>query len=226
MCFDLIAIARLHPLTLPSCSSTVTVLVIGGMPLSHGKEGPVGGQRTDAAVGVQEERTREAEEVTSDFLKGWRRKTGLPLLAMALVLAGLWCRSVVWIDDISFRANGDVFGVRSGRGMLRLVWEPNSPWEIPGPFSHTINLNCDANKDAMSFDPEYWESQKLGVVWVIGYNKPTANTVANGWRAASAELYWLRVPYWSLMLPLTLLSAWLILAKPRRVTTTPPILTA
>ena len=47
----------------------------------------------------------------------------------------------------------------------------------------------------------------------MGYNKPTANTVANGWRSTSAELYWLRVPYWSLVLPLTMLAAWLILVN-------------
>ncbi len=35
---------------------------------------------------------------------------------------------------------------------------------------------------------------------------------AEGWRKA----YVLIVPYWSLVLPLTLLSAWLILAKPRK----------
>jgi len=35
--------------------------------------------------------------MTSD-LKGWQRKTGLALLAMALVLAGAWCQSVVWIE--------------------------------------------------------------------------------------------------------------------------------
>ena len=30
------------------------------------------------------------------------------------------------------------------------------------------------------------------------------------------EAEWCRIPYWSLVLPLTLLSAWLILAKPRK----------
>ena len=41
-----------------------------------------------------------------DFFQGWRRKTGLALLAMALLLMMAWMRTAVVMDQINFTVNG------------------------------------------------------------------------------------------------------------------------
>jgi hypothetical protein len=98
-----------------------------------------------------------------EFFRGWRRKAGLVMLAMALVLFVAWMRSFANQENVTVhRAPSWDYIVHSRDG--RLYWM----------------------RDQISYGRfELWS-----------------------------------IPYWSLVLPLTLLSAWLILG--RRMKSKPP----
>ena len=138
-----------------------------------------------------------------DFFQGWRRKAGLVTLAIALLLTVVWMRSYLVEDYLHIRHKPSLHGVRSFDGCL--AWVRVSPsqfrqriqWRsIPiselGPGSH-------------------WGGWKFEWRWKwCGFDCGAASTATTGVRGQM----W-AIPYWSLVLPLTLFSAWLLLIKPR-----------
>ncbi len=144
-----------------------------------------------------------------EFFQGWRRKTGLALLALALLLMGVWVRSTVVEDQLAINWLGRLHWFHSFNGTV--AWKQYTPWiqaksfvlyerESP-PTDHT----------------DHWDNDDDDVDW------------SWKWRACEFEFragtfskpFWgdirLRIiPYWSLVLPLTLLSAFLIISKPKQ----------
>lgn len=131
-----------------------------------------------------------------EFFSGWRRKVGCGALVMALVLMGGWIRSRVVQDQIILGANKRCHVVVSSRGYLRwFAIDDESP-----PFLS-------------------WRS---GVYTDISNGKFLLAT----WRGtAVVHVYagrdWI-VPYAFVAIPLTLLSAYLILWRNKRPTVTSP----
>ena len=120
-----------------------------------------------------------------ELFKGWRRKAGLVMLALAMLLMVGWMRSAV-IQDLLRISHVDFESFNGCISWLRLD---------QGTFRHLVGWRSHPRDVAFSlreFDSSCW-----------------------------------RVPYWSLVLPLTLLSAWLILGKTkgggRFQLTSPPV---
>ena len=131
-----------------------------------------------------------------EFFKGWRRMAGCVALVMAILLGVSWIRSQSVADVVSTS-----IGPRGATLLVSLdgcigwsVYERREPqrltWEIK-PRSDLAGL---ANEPLVGW---YW--QLLG--FRIG-RSPILGTVAT-------------IPYWSLVVPLTMISAYLILWKPR-----------
>lgn len=147
-----------------------------------------------------------------DFFHGWRRKAGLTTLAMACLLAVAWMRSRVYGDFITFdrgdRTNQFLASFQGGIKWIRSSHESVVAPTIPPRFLFSIRFVAESDE---SLQPIFagqintgWEWQWRGFGFVCG------KAVVSGYIVS----VW-KVPYLSLVSPLTLLSAWLILIKPR-----------
>lgn len=133
-----------------------------------------------------------------EFFQGWCRKMGLVTLMMACVLMVAWARSFAVRDQI---VPIPLFGfgqmLRSEAGHLEWVtWKANYP---------------------TSYIPAGWRSQelrdmKLGKVRLFRRVKATLVGVS----LAGPKIEGFAVPHWLIAGPLAVLSAGLILWKPRR----------
>jgi hypothetical protein len=136
------------------------------------------------------------------FFRGWRRKLGVVTLVMALVLMGGWVRSRMIGERLAFRTHQEQFVfLGSNSGILSyctLTGRIGSPITIyqNWPAEPQIQQNVVMRQDG------HWG--------VIHFRKTTSTT--------SPRIVFdsLEIPYWSVTIPLTLLSAYLILWKPRK----------
>ena len=147
-----------------------------------------------------------------DFFKGWRRKAGLVTLAMALLLTVAWMRSYGVRDEISIPGHQYGQSIESfGGGVCWQRWSNSS-----GPLDD-LSIELKSYKDVPTASYP-WED--LEVEWRRDWAGFRFGAATFTWKLSNQtfsdrmELW--TVPYWSLVLPLTLLSAWLILAKPRK----------
>lgn len=156
-----------------------------------------------------------------EFFRGWRRKVGCVTLVMACALMGLWVRSLTGINVVWFPF-GTQTCVRFGSGEGRISWgkfsEPkleNLPTTIGwGRFSEIYNFHLPTPMGwnlfrGMPVDHPgwvHWSWWHCGFGMYKAENNPSCPFMVTE----------LLVPHWSLVLPLTLLSAYLILWKPRK----------
>ncbi|MEI8383777.1 MAG: hypothetical protein WCJ09_26925 [Planctomycetota bacterium] len=129
-----------------------------------------------------------------DFFHGWRRKAGCVTLVMACVVMAMWVRSHNMVDGITFSIGDRHHAIGSMQhGIAWFGWDliHKDEW---GFQSHSV--------DELGF-----QSMSLSMIveeWNRSAQKAEANP--NAWA----------IRYWSIVLPLTLLSAYLILWKPRK----------
>jgi hypothetical protein len=141
-----------------------------------------------------------------EFFHGWRRKIGVMTLLMACVFAPVWVRSLSVCDWFHFynRTGGLGLQVISSDGCVGLAERKSaiSPsyltrFALRLPRHHTTSPNSVVTRPGEWFD---WRWHALE----FGYG-----TERRG------EHLLLKIPYWSIVIPLTLLSAYLLLIKPR-----------
>ena len=126
-----------------------------------------------------------------EFFKPWRRKVGIVSLLMALVFMGGWVRSGNWAD---------VFYSRSGYALMsakhHLTW-----LRVRGVGSQSRRPFLKWESDDFSEEP-----------WAYN-NKFSDRQIVTKFFPGNLTMW--AVPYWSIVVPLTLLAAWLLLSKPR-----------
>ena len=163
-----------------------------------------------------------------EFFHGWRRKAGLVTLVMACLFLGLWLRSRFYEDDIRFRVGRHTVHVfhlfESGLAWIS-IWEPtDGPREIRenGATSVMKLMNSRHNIEWEAERREGSDAEAYGQVawhWNFGGcrygNQPTDPRSGVGSKV-------LQAPYNLLVLLPTLLSAYLILWKPRKRDSRPP----
>jgi len=147
-----------------------------------------------------------------EFFRGWKRKLGCVTLLMALVFMTLWVRSFE-ADYLVCYKQRCLISVNGG-----LIFEsPTQPSSIQSNRFLFLSRNLKKYKFiAAPFEaptPEdKWRRQWAGFV-IAEYD--VAVTLANGTVLLETNRFY-RVPYWSLTVPLTLISAFLLLSKPRQ----------
>ena len=128
-----------------------------------------------------------------ELFKGWRRKAGCVTLVMACVITSLWMRSYYLCDDVWFQIGSRTHMITSLRGGIG--W---SSWDYVMADSGLItrDLSREPNLVGIPFRDymKRWDNQRRYASWNVWY-----------WYAY----------YWQCCVPLTLLSAYLILWKPR-----------
>ena len=168
-----------------------------------------------------------------EFFKGWRRKAGLVMLAMACLLSLAWLRSYEKNDRIDgliaarlvhgyfVSTNGDMNFVRrfplpddNAVNLLHLKSWISWRTERAQP-THPVLLGRTTAYDAQSgiASPDCWNEFK--VAWRFDFaGFHCGEGRHRSWHSWDVQ-FWV-FPYWSITLPMTLLSAWLILIKPRK----------
>lgn len=135
--------------------------------------------------------------------KSLRRKIGIVTLVMACVCFVAWIRSFQKMDRVIRSSNGALSSVTLYHGSL--YWFRVTPSE--GETS-TRWRSSDAPTAPISVWQDYEPTSRLnwcGFDFGAGRSKNGSEIVLNLWA----------IPCWSIVLPLTLLSAWFLLSKPR-----------
>lgn len=140
-----------------------------------------------------------------EFFGGWKRKLGVVTLLMACVSAAGWLRSTTKIDVCYFRglsaewkwmllSGGQKFYVMRAANVSTLTYDVGNETEA-------MLILQDRRS---SLEGAYW-SQPGSVNRVPGIfsSDQDKHPIAS------------MIPYWSVTIPLTLMSAWLLLSKPR-----------
>ena len=158
----------------------------------------------------------------STFFHGWRRKTGCILLLMAGVFMAAWLRSLSVIDKFSFSQQQSCHFMLSMDGNVswrRLTpFDENMPpgWSLPTRWVTTALTEKNRRNSVFYWDGDvhwrwHWGGFDFGagLFEMISYAPaPTSNWLRR-------EEIW-QIPYWSIVMPLTLLSAHLIFRKQRK----------
>jgi hypothetical protein len=138
-----------------------------------------------------------------EFFRDWRRKLGCVMLVFACGLMGMWVRSFqrrdcfvasIWDFHYQWKSFGGVTLIERTTPDSIL---PNWHWsqsEVPDEWC------LDAFLQSVTADWKWREFHfRSGIIRLQG---------------GPNEFWYLIMPYWSLTLPVTLLSAWLLLSKP------------
>ena len=148
-----------------------------------------------------------------EFFKPWQRKIGIVTLMMACVFTGLWVRGQAIKDVYQFgNGNGPVFDtvVSSHYGLMWFRYEAidgsGYSWN-PGWFAIPIDA-CSklySSECRIVYDVK-WHWGELGFDFCDSGIGDQIHAVHRN------------IPYWSIVLPLTANSAFLLLSKPRVTT--------
>lgn len=125
------------------------------------------------------------------FFRGWKRKLGVVTLILACVFAAGWVRSLIVIDEMSFYIAGRDHGFGSALGLI--AWR--------------------------SIDNH---AQNPSIRWITETIKGSGHTAESLVTQFESSFYLQKslhptqfiATYWSIVVPLTFLSAWLLLSKP------------
>jgi len=146
-----------------------------------------------------------------EFFRGWRRKAGFATLSMACVFAAVWMRSEGTVYIVASREKGIPLSFISGCGEFAFVgsgyfgircldYENGTNPEFY--FSYPVRRRGRRTEILR----ESWEAHKLKV---FRQDFPRATAISENFTQITT------VPCWSIVLPMTMLSAWLLLSKPR-----------
>lgn len=187
-----------------------------------------------------------------EVFRGWRRKWGVAVLALALAFAGGWVRSFVVEDFIDFpfvdsNDDGSLSGLATEDQMLVLyVFSKDTDLDLepdptgiplandvaansdprPGPMANVLSdaekpaapTHADGSREFEPADALFPASASESAVdeWItVGESvsiKGHTTMISCSFGRSQTPL--VRIPFWSIVIPLTLLAAWLLLWKP------------
>ena len=145
-----------------------------------------------------------------EFFKGWRRKIGVVTLLMALAFMAGWVRSLSNMDIVCLPADRHtLIFLASEHQSITFQHEShmntNLPWECLDWISGPAKIP-DPDKDQT-----HWLWKWHGFAFADGINYPDIPPTFQ------PAMIWV-IPYWSITIPLTLISLFLLLSKPRKTT--------
>ena len=168
-----------------------------------------------------------------DFFQGWRRKVGLLTLLMACVFMAGWVRSLFMRDDFGFwHGSENTVLTTYPSGLLCVRRECGE--QVAAPWNWTCRpQEADETAESIVLSEvlhaiEWRQQWFLIEVGVAKFDPITAmlKTVTN--ERHNREVIarfprinrqtFLKIPYWSIVGTLTLISAYLLLIKPRKST--------
>jgi hypothetical protein len=159
---------------------------------------------------------RASQTAMHTFFHGWRRKAGVATLVMALALMGGWLRSYARWDFVQVNGQPWRYAIESAVGNLRLIrTTPIASTPLlgfdSGGLKGLAHINVDDN-GITTYEPGY----SVGTVWRFDWHTFHISDNMVDRNSLSFRVGVCAAPYWSVTIPLTLLSAYLILWKPRK----------
>ena len=139
-----------------------------------------------------------------DFFIGWRRKVGVVTLVLACVFAGGWVKSLSTTDILNLRGRKQTI-LFSGNCSIALVtpqFELSRTW-------HTF-----PGSEHVFFGDLSFKQRGLRTGYRLEHNPEWE--LPNGLRST----FW-TASYWSIVIPLTILSAYLLIVQPKSVKPAP-----
>lgn len=187
-----------------------------------------------------------------EVFRGWRRKWGVAVLALALAFAGGWVRSFVVEDFIDFpfvdsSDEGSLSGLATEEQMLVLyAFSKDTDLDLEPdptgvPLTNVVAANSDPEPEPMAnalsdaekpaapthadgsreFEPAdalfpATPSESAGDEWITIGGSGSVRTfrIVSSCFSGRSQTPLVRIPFWSIVIPLTLLAAWLLLWKP------------
>ena len=154
-----------------------------------------------------------------EFFRSWRRKVGVVTLAMACVFMVVWVRSELTYDSVfvnrgkvSYRilTHDSAFTFLRFQSTSReFAFDPLPVWTSTD-FGDRKRMPFD-DMQGMDID---WRVDCFGFHFGAGLSKDRLKLEPDAYLNIAV------VPYWSITIPLTLISLWLLLFKPRSSTRT------
>lgn len=153
-----------------------------------------------------------------EFFRGWKRKAGVVTLVMALPVMGLWVRSAIVYERALIPCRKSIQYIASGGHAF--FWAA-SEVEREGMFSH-----FPTEWQYVPYVPENYPDCCRIPLWDMdsttrwelnfcGFHFIEGEIDSRDYTRKLRGSIWV-FHYWSIVTPLTLLSAWLLLSKPRR----------
>jgi hypothetical protein len=136
-------------------------------------------------------------------------------MLMACMFAVGWVRSQLVFDDSIRNFGGYRYMIMSFDGMIQFgrtsEFQGFAPviWDS-GKLSQLSGFELDDNGARRPFDP--WESIEVDWRWDCGRFHFGSGMMK--WRTGDLKCGYYIVPYWSIVIPLTLVSAFLLFSKP------------
>jgi len=144
-----------------------------------------------------------------EFFHGWQRKIGLMTLVMTLALIGGWVRSEYNSDFMDVKRDDTIYSVNSVGGGINFGrrTELKTGWY----WILSTRRLTDLYPDGIPTEITPWMEQHE-FKWrldLLGFHIGVARLSRLGIRDEDCM-----IPYWSIVLPLTAISAFLLLSKP------------
>jgi hypothetical protein len=146
-----------------------------------------------------------------ESFRGWRRKIGVVTLVMACLFVAGWVRNYFIRDSVNIpTGNSSSIEFISGYQCLNLVvmWST-----IPDHEMASFRIYHQKEEEEIGFP-----AGKFLFGGFAGDHfpfRPSWFRFSNEVRTTSLMIF--SLPYWSITIPLTLLSGWLLLSKPRQI---------
>jgi hypothetical protein len=149
-----------------------------------------------------------------EFFRGWKRKIGVVTLILACAFGFVWVRSIFLVDQFFWQylptthddgrqeGIGEAYAASAQGGAVIFLFSPikletmNPLWAV-GDYSE---------KDPGSM--EHWDGRWNCSIFSFKFQRTSYPKGGGGWLTVTC-------PYWAIVLPLTLLSGYLLLSKPR-----------
>lgn len=163
-----------------------------------------------------------------EFFKPWRRKVGCATLALACTFTAIWIRTIRHGDEIIVTVLGRAHSIGWEREKLSWwAWRLREPFTLAvhwGSWSRFSDADWPYRQDIeiqrdIDFEEERWRrrSRKSNAIESFDFHRVYSpkTTIYIGHVAENHALAVWEVPCWSVVLPLTLASTYLLLSKLR-----------
>ena len=147
-----------------------------------------------------------------DYFKPWRRKIGMIPLVLACVFSAGWVRSQRIQDQIWVQQQQSLHVFVSMDGVVS--WTRSSPFFLNIPVRWVSKDSTKmVRQNSWDGGDVHWHWQRGGFDFgAASFEEATSKGHAGPW-TRRIEVW--QVPFWSIVTPLTLLSAFLLLSWPR-----------
>ena len=160
-----------------------------------------------------------------EFFRGWRRKVGVVTLLMACVAMGGWVRSLYFIDSMAITLTKNRYSARSYRHQILWDHQHVDVGKLYHPFFSKFSVAI--AELTQPFAEPLDELRERDWCIVAGDFYIASGTEVAGYYSLFVpkpgppvrySVVIAQTPYWSVTIPLTLASLWLLLSKPRKST--------